>query len=286
MRTMNNYYETLNLSESASTDDIKRAYRKMAMDAHPDRGGDPEKFKNISVAYETLSDPHKRQEYDMQRNNPFGHNPGFQQNGHHQHFNFSFGPGGINIDEIFSQFHGGARRQQKNRDVQIAISVDFKSTLNAQTKVINLQTPHGTETHQINIPRGIENGGTIRFAGQGDNSNPNLPRGDLFVIIQYEHNPHFQLNPNYSLTTKTNVSMFDALLGTTKRIRTVSDSEIDLTIPPGTAHGTVFKIKGHGLYIPGTATRADLMVHVDVTVPQINNPVILAKLREIADEIK
>ena len=71
MRTMNNYYETLNVSESANADDIKRAYRKMAMDLHPDRGGDPERFKAVSVAYETLSDPQRRQEYDFQRQNPF-----------------------------------------------------------------------------------------------------------------------------------------------------------------------------------------------------------------------
>jgi len=283
---MNNFYETLNLNESATAEDIKRAYRKMAMDAHPDRGGDPERFKNISAAYETLSDPNKRQEYDFQRS--AGHNPfgGFPGNAQHQHFNFSFGPGGVNIDELFSQFHGGSpfgRRQAKNRDIQIAVQVDLKSTLNSHSKVINIQTPHGTETHQINIPRGIENGSTIKFANQGDHSDPSIPRGDLYVVIQFAHHPDFQLLPNYSLMTKIKISAFDAILGTKKTIRSVSGSEVELTVPPATAPSTVFKIRGHGLYVPGTATRADLMVQTEVVIPKITDTVILAKLKEIAN---
>lgn len=285
---MNNYYDTLNVKPDASADDIKRAYRKMAMDSHPDRGGDPEKFKNISAAYETLSDPDKRQEYDFQRQNPFGGNQGFHHHagsGHHQ-FNFGFGPGGINIDELFSQFHHGGRRQPKNRDIQVAIQVDFKSTLSDQNKVINIQGPNGVETHQLNIPRGIENGGTIKFAGQGDNSDPRLPRGDLYVVIQYAHHPEFQLMPNYCLMTGVTISAFDAILGTKKTLRTVSDSEVELTIPPATAPGTVFKVRGHGLYVPGSGTRADMMVQTEIEIPKITDPLILARLRELANAVK
>jgi len=288
MRTMNNYYETLNLNESATAEDIKRAYRKMAMDAHPDRGGDPERFKNISAAYETLSDPNKRQEYDFQRQNPFANNNGFHQAGpHHQHFNFSFGPGGVNIDELFSQFHGGGfRRQQKNRDIQITLTVDFASTLAEQVKVVNVQSPGKTETHRITIPRGVENGATIQFPGQGDYSNPGLPRGDLYVVVQYEHHPDFQLNPNYSLSTVLKISAFDAMLGIIKRVIAVNGATIDLTIPAATAPGTVFKVRGHGLYMPNTGTRSDMMVHVEVEIPRIDNPDLVARLREIANAIK
>lgn len=290
MRTMNNFYETLNLNESATAEDIKRAYRKMAMDAHPDRGGDPERFKNINAAYETLSDPGKRQEYDFQRQHP-GHNPfgGFQNEVHQQHFNFNFGPGGVNIDEIFQQFHGGSpfgRRQAKNRDIQVGIAIELASTLEEQIKVVNIQSPNKTETHRITIPRGVENGATIRFPNQGDHSNPNLPRGDLFVIIQYEAHPDFQLNHNYSLTTTFKISAFDAILGAVKRVRTVSGSGIDLTVPPATAPGTVFKIRGHGLYIPGANVRADLLAQVEIEIPRIDDPIWIARLREIADAVK
>ena len=285
MRTMNNYYETLNLNESASAEEIKRAYRKMAMDAHPDRGGDPEQFKNINAAYETLSDPNKRQEYDGQRRNPFANFGGFNQAGpQHQHFNFSFGPGGVNIDELFSQFHGGGfRRQPKNRDIQITLTVDFASTLADQVKVVNVQSPGRTETHRITIPRGIENGGTIKFANQGDYSDPSIPRGDLYVIVQFEHHPDFQLMPNYSLMTGIKISAFDAILGTKKIIRSVSGTSVELVVPPATAPGTVFKIRGHGLYIPGTSARADLMVQTEVVIPKITDAVVLAKLKEIAN---
>jgi len=290
MRTMNNFYETLNLNESATPEDIKRAYRKMAMDAHPDRGGDPERFKNINAAYETLSDPNKRQEYDFQRQHP-GHNPfgGFQNEMHHQHFNFNFGPGGVNIDEIFQQFHGGGpfgRRQAKNRDVQVGIAVDMASTLEDQIKVINIQSSTKTETHRITIPRGVENGATIRFSNQGDHANPNLPRGDLFVIVQFQAHPNFQLNPNYSLTTTFKISAFDAILGTVKRVTTITGSGIDLTVPPATAPGTTFKIRGHGLYVPNTATRADLLAQVEIEIPRIDDPVWIARLREIANAVK
>ena len=290
MRTMNNHYETLNVLESADADDIKRAYRKMAMDAHPDRGGDPERFKNINAAYETLSDPQRRQEYDFQRQHgsahPFG---GFQNDVHQQHFNFNFGPGGVNIDEIFQQFHGGGpfgRRQAKNRDIQVGIAVEMASTLEEQVKVVNIQSPTKTETHRITIPRGVENGATIRFSNQGDHANPNLPRGDLFVIIQYEAHPDFQLNPNYSLTTTFKISAFDAILGAVKRVRTVSGSGIDLTVPPATAPGTVFKIRGHGLYIPGANVRADLLAQVEIEIPRIDDPIWISRLREIANAVK
>jgi len=290
MRTMNNFYETLNLNESATAEDIKRAYRKMAMDAHPDRGGDPERFKNISAAYETLSDPQRRQEYDFQRQhgnaNPFG---GFNDGMHQQHFNFNFGPGGINIDEIFSQFHGGGpfgRRQAKNRDIQVGIAVDLASTLEEQVKVVNIQSPTKTETHRITIPRGVENGATIRFPNQGDHTNHNLPRGDLFVIVQYQSHPDFQFNPNYSLTTKFKISAFDAMLGAVKRVSTITGTMIDLTIPPATAPDTIFKIRGHGLYVPNSNMRADLLAQVEIEIPRIDDPVWIARLREIADAVK
>ena len=286
MRTMNNYYETLNVSESANADDIKRAYRKMAMDLHPDRGGDPERFKAVSVAYETLSDPQRRQEYDFQRQNPFANQ---QQGFHNQNFHFNFGPGGINIDEIFSQFHGGSpfgRRQAKNRDIQIAIAVDFKSTLNTQNRVINIQSPTGNEAHHIEIPRGIENGATMRFPGQGDNSTPGIPRGDLLVIIQYEQHPNFQLTPNYCLMTKVRIPAFDAILGGKAQVKTVADTTVEISIPPGTAVGTVFKVRGHGLYMPNSNVRADMLVEVEVDIPVINDPISIARLREIANAFK
>jgi DnaJ-class molecular chaperone len=104
--------------------------------------------------------------------------------------------------------------------------------------------------------------------------------------VQYEHHPDFQLNPNYSLSTALKISAFDAMLGTVKRIIAVNGATIDLTVPAATAPGTVFKVRGHGLYMPNTGARSDMMVHVEVEIPRIDDPNLVARLREIANAIK
>ena len=176
---MANAYETLGVPKGASEDEIKKAYRRLASANHPDKGGDTGKFQEIQSAYETLADPQKRQQHDNP--NPFGGQPG------HGGFEFHFGGGGPEdiFQQFFNQGFGGnpfQRQQQprRNKDLRININVTLAETLTEQRKSVSVMTTKSERfTVDVNIPRGVNNGTTIKYSGLGDNMFETLTRGDL-----------------------------------------------------------------------------------------------------------
>jgi molecular chaperone DnaJ len=181
---MQDLYQILGVNKNATEEEIKQAYRKLAMKHHPDRGGDEKQFQEIKNAYEVLSDPVRRQQHDNP--GPFHHHHG---NHEHSHFEFHFGGGGP--QDIFSQFfnqgfgaHPFQRQPRKNKDLRVRLGVDLASTLQSQEKTISVQTTKGDRfTVDVSIPRGIDDGTTIKFSQLGDNFFDTLTRGDLYVII-------------------------------------------------------------------------------------------------------
>jgi curved DNA-binding protein len=186
-----NYYETLGVKENADQDDIKKAYKKLAMKHHPDRGGDEKTFQSISQAYDTLGDAAKRQQYDNEQlHRPHIHVRTGGFGGFEDIFGqaFSFGQQGGPWDP-FSQ---GMR---KNRDLNINCKVSFKDSFLGKQLEATYTLPSGKkQTVAINVPPGISHGQTIKYQGLGDDAHPNLQRGDLNVTVIVESDPLYQLS--------------------------------------------------------------------------------------------
>jgi DnaJ-class molecular chaperone len=258
-----NHYEILGVDRQASADDIKRAYRKLASQHHPDKGGDKNRFQEIQVAYDTLSDPPRRQQYDMELQG-FG-NPGgvrFQWHGH---------PG--NVDEIFAQFgfgdmFGGMRQQRRNKDLKITIPVPLVATLETQTKTIAVSNTKGNQTTvEVTVPRGVTSGTTVKYAGLGDDLFNTIPRGDLYVQFNVHPAENFLIN-GIDLYTPVSVNCFLAIIGGTVRVNGLDGREFELAIPAGTQPGTRFRIPNQGLYQLNSDVRGNLYVEVQVNIPK------------------
>jgi curved DNA-binding protein len=262
---MANAYETLGVPKGASDAEIKKAYRKMAGQHHPDKGGDTIKFQEIQSAYETLSDPQKRQQHD----NPFAQ--------HHQgpngsHFEFNFG-GGAGPEDIFQQFFSQGfgnnpfQRQaqpRRNKDLRINLQITLAETLTDVHKSVSVQTTKGERfTVDVNIPRGVGNGTTIKYSQMGDNFFDSLTRGDLYVIINIIADQRFELH-GLNLVSNLEINSIEAMTGCDKIIQGIDGREYNIKIPKACQFGTKFGLQGQGLYQMNTDSRGDLIVNVTV----------------------
>ena len=276
------YYSILGVPKGASEEEIKKAYRKLAMQHHPDRGGDAAKFQQIQEAYDTLGDAGKRHAYD----NP--QPQGFQ-------FNFSHGPNGFaDLNDILSQAFGGHHgfhdpfahmrghhQPRRNKDLRVNIRVELASTLADQTKTISVQTTNGhRHTVEVKIPRGVQNGSQIKYAGLGDNFFDTLPRGDLYVVISVDHDARYEVH-DLDLVYEAQVNCFEAILGQTIDIPAIDARIFQLNVPAGTQSGAIFRIPNQGLYALGANHRGNLMVRVRVVIPTNLDPRQLDLVRQI-----
>ncbi len=272
------YYSILGVPKGASDDEIKKAYRKLAMKHHPDRGGDQAQFQKIQEAYATLGDAQKRQEYD---------HPQPQ----HQGFHFHFGGPGNPLDEIFASFgfgHGPdpfahMRQQQprKNKDLRIQIELELASTLSDQTKTISVATTTGErQTVEINIPRGIATGHQMRYAGLGDNMFNTIPRGDLYINFFVREDPRFSVE-GLDIIYKISINCLDAITGVEIDVPNIEGKVFRLTIPAGTKHGSRLRLPNQGLYEINTTRRGNLIVEVSLHVPVVKNTEALKLIEQL-----
>jgi curved DNA-binding protein len=254
---MSDHYKTLGIDRTATADDIKKAYRKLAMKYHPDRGGDQAEFQKIQEAYSVLSDLEKKNQYD----NPqqfHGPPPGFEE----MFRNFSFN-GGINIDELF-----GRARTVRNRNINLQTTISLEDAFAGKELVANVQLPNSKE-HIINvkIPAGIQDGMTLRLRGIGDSTFANVPPGDVHLTVSVMPHPEFQRNGD-NLFKEVQISAFDAILGTSLLISTIDNKTLNVTIPPGTQPGTTLKIHGYGMpNVNDPRFKGQLLLSVKVVIP-------------------
>jgi DnaJ-class molecular chaperone len=226
---MSNHYETLGVARNANPDEIKRAYRKLASQHHPDKGGDKEKFQAIQASYAILSDPQQRAAYDNPRPQM---PPGFEF-----HTN-----GPFDFNTIFNMFGtrmqspGQQRHQQARMDLWITI-VDVAT---GGRRTVSVGSHQGTLTVEIEIPLGIEDGNTVHYSGIG-------PGGmDLLVTYRIHPHPRWQ-RQGLMLQTDHTLSIWQLILGCETTIKNVIGHELMLTIPPMTQPGTVLRLRNHGL---------------------------------------
>ena len=270
------YYEVLGVKKDASDDEIKKAFRKLAIKYHPDKNpGDKEaeaKFKEANEAYSVLSDKTKRQRYDQ-----FGHagvggagaganggNPfeGFNFNG--QSFNFDFGGGFGGLDDILgAMFGGGFRGVRRGRDYRTSTTINFEEAIFGCTKNITVDG----EQIKLKIPAGIYDGQSIRLNGKGGPApQEGGQRGDLYVEVRVRAHKRLTREGDLILSEVT-ISMVEAVLGTEVDIETV-DGEVTMKIPAGTQPGTNFKLSGHGAPRLGSDERGPHIVTVNVEIPK------------------
>ena len=258
------YYSTLGLKRGASDADIKKAYRSMAMKHHPDRGGDEKKFKEISQAYDFLSDPEKRRMIDA------GMDPnqqgGFRQQG--SPFEFHFGTG--NMDDLFGNFGFGfgQRPMRRNKTLSINVEITLEDVLAGKDINAEIGIPGGRQkVINIQIPPGIEHGQQIRYEGMGDNSIPDVRAGDLIVNVLIRNHATFK-REGTSLIIEKQVNVWDALLGTSINIETLDQKILNINIPSGTQPDTVMSCRGEGLPHMRTRQRGNLLIKIKVVVPK------------------
>lgn len=255
-----NYYEVLGVPKTATPEEIKRAYRKLASQHHPDKGGDTAKFQQVEEAYRTLSDPQKRQEYD---------NPAPQMGPGGFHFNF----GNADLNDIFAQFGFGAggpfarHAQRRNPDIRTEIVLGLQETLYNQNKTVSVRTASGERQNvDVQIPKGITSGTTIKYPGLGDNMFQNLPAGDLYITVNVLRHPNYQV-AGLDLITNLTIDCFQAIIGSEQTVIGLDGKTFIIKTPAGCQNGTKLKISGEGLHGFQQDTKGNLLVQVTVTVP-------------------
>lgn len=279
MASQRDYYEILGVSKNASDDEIKKAYRKLAIKYHPDRNpGDKDaeaKFKEINEAHEVLSDKQKRARYDQfghagvggagssgGAGNPFG--GGFNYNG--QTFNFDFGNGGM-FDDILGSLFGfgaaGARRARRGADMQVVVTLTFEEAIFGCTKTVE---NNGTDL-KVKIPAGIDDGMSVRLKGKGGPApEGGTESGDLYVRVRVK--PHKTLmREGAIILSEQKIDMVDAALGCEVEVTTV-DGPITMKVPAGTQSGTPFKLSGHGVPFRTDGDRGPHIVTILVETPR------------------
>jgi DnaJ-class molecular chaperone len=260
------YYSILGVAKNASDQDIRKAYKKMSMQHHPDRGGNEEEFKRVNEAYQTLKDPQKRQQYD----NP---QPRFDTSSMNNGFN--------GFDEFFSHF-GMRRPPVRNPDVTIRVPLTLKEVLTGKKILATYRLRNGQEqTVDLDIPPGARDGDNIRFQGLGENSIPG-PRGNLFVVISVERNFQFDRRDDDVYTVKK-VNCLEMIVGTKIRITTVDDRNLELNVPPNTKNGTTFSMNGYGFPNLKTGRRGNMLIRIEAEIPRNLNSSQLEKIREIVN---
>lgn len=269
-----NHYEILGVTKTASLDEIKQAYKKLAKEHHPDRGGDTNKFAEINAAYDVLKDPAKRQEYD----NSFQHRFTTKNNFNSQGFEFNF------FNDIFEKTFKNYT-VHVNRDITIAATLSLKDTFKEKTIKATYRTSIGTlENVDVNVPAGIKNGDVIRLSGLGDNADSRFPRGNLNIRIHVSEDPLWKRNNN-DLWTKKIIDVFDLLLGCVIIITTPEGNNVKLNIPKGSNPTSIFNIPNYGIPDRVSGDRGNIYVQLEVTVPNVDDTSIINKIKDIKDLI-
>lgn len=292
MADKRNYYDILGVSRNATNEDIRKAFRKLAAKYHPDAGGDEKKFKEISEAYTTLSNPDKRKEYDQLL--MFGGIPGADfggSGGRNRTYTYTSNVGGVNWDDIlnsmrsgegafggfdFSSIFGGqpsggraVNRPAKGGDLALEIDVTAEEAFDGAQRKVSFTVPSTGErqTLTVKIPAGAVNGGKLRYRGRGEYGVNGGARGDLVITTRVAEHPLFKRD-GADVHMELPISAYEASLGAEVDVPTPSHETVRLKIPAGTQDGKTFRFRDLGApNVKSRGLRGALYVTVRVRVP-------------------
>lgn len=294
------YYQTLGVPRTASDEEIKKAFRKLARQYHPDVAKDKkkseEKFKEINEAYEVLGDPAKRKKFDelgadwksgAEFRPPPG-NGGFGgqafRGGRRTPPEADFEFGGTGFSDFFEQMFGGARRgpggfgrsqgpmggetAERGNDIEGDILVTLEEALRGSVREVNVRHPVGrivkTDTHQVKIPPGVTEGQKLRLTGRGEPGGNGGAAGDLYLRVRIAKHPDFEVDGHH-LVHELDLAPWEAVLGGEISVPTL-DGPVKIKLSPGTQSGQKLRVRGRGLP-QRDGTRADLMVLTRIVTP-------------------
>jgi len=264
------YYEILGVKKSATADEIKKAYRKLAVKYHPDKNpGDKqaeERFKEISEAYAVLSDAEKRKQYDQ-----------FGSDGFHQRFSQEDIFRGFDINDLLREmgfggvgrggFGQGARGPRRGEDLAMEVQVTLRESASGGEKRVAFS--HGGERQELSvkIPAGIDDGAQLRVKGKGSSGVGGGPAGDLYLTIRVGRDPDF-VREGDDLVVERQIRFSEAALGTSLDVPTLETPK-RIKVPAGVQSGTKIRLKGCGIPHRGGSGKGDLYVKVSVKVPEL-----------------
>ncbi len=287
------YYETLGVKRGATADEIKKSFRKLARQYHPDVAKDKkqaeEKFKEINEAYEVLSDAEKRKKYDELGANwksgaDFRPPPGWEGQARQQARGRggagqgaeSFEFGGTGFSDFFEQLFGSARRggggfggfnnfeseevAERGRDVEGDIMVTLEEANHGSVRTVTVRHGSKNESHQVKIPAGVTEGQLLRIAGRGEHGSGGGQSGDLYLRVRLAKNPDFEVD-GHNLVCEAEIAPWEAVLGAEISVPTLN-GHVQIKIPAGTQSGQKLRVRGRGL-----GGKGDLFVVTKITVP-------------------
>lgn len=291
------YYEILGVKKTASADELKKTFRKLAMQWHPDKNPNDKvaeaKFKEISEAYSVVGDPEKRAKYDQYQASPFSKGPGAQNPFRNEDpfmGGFASGPGATSFQDLFGDMFGdifGASRpdpfarpqgpqgpqsrgpQAKGPDLRYTLNVSLEEVSTGAKKIISFLRKRGGRDDnarlEVSVPPGVRHGQKLKLPVEGDSLRGETP-GDLFVIINVNDHSLFDRSDNDLLLTLP-ISFVEASSGTTKEIPTLAGT-VSLKIPRGSHSGQVFRLKDKGFPNVGGGSPGDMLVKIVVDIPK------------------
>jgi len=283
------YYSVLGVKKTATEDQIKKAYRKLARKYHPDFNKDDKKaeakFKEVSEAYAVLSNPEAKQKYDQ-----FGHSggPGFEgfdfsgfdfgnMSGNFRGGNQTYSFGGFDIGDLFggmfgqkrqkrSPFSGYDQRAQRGQDLKYFMSIEFIQAALGTTSQIAINDGAGKRSMKVRIPPGVDNGQTIRLKGKGGANPTGGPAGDLLIELKVKPHPEFT-RKGLDIEVIKKISIGVAVMGGTVKVPTLDGKTVKINLPPGTQGGQIFRIKGKGIK-KGKGKTGDILCRTQISVPK------------------